>query len=160
MRAILESRYARVAAFIDLYGHTRSWTVEELAMCAILRLTDGDNTAGYVWLHFSPDDPFRLHIHASISPSWHGRAFSHQIASDVCALARLMGAESLVGTYADERQARLWRRFFSRFVPATQDGCDVYYRVDTPNGLLVSLGAAGPAEASAGAGRVSQGPND
>jgi hypothetical protein len=159
MRAFLDPRYDQAAAFIERHGHTRPWTPADLAMCAVLRLHDEGMTAGYVWLHFVPDDPFRLHIHASLDRDWRGRAFTHQIASDVCALARLMGAERLVGRYATEREAAAWRRFFARFVPAEQTGCDVTYSV-VSHGLLSPAPSPIHPQGPAGTGRVSQGPDD
>lgn len=137
IRALLDPRYGEAAEFISTIGHPRLWTADDLASCAVLRLDDDGTLAGYVWLHFTPIDPFALHIHAALSRTYRGRAFTPQIATDVCALARLMGAQHLVGTYASEAQAALWLRFFTRFVPAEQNGREVSYRVDQPHGLLV-----------------------
>lgn len=123
MRTTLEQDMETTQAWITAQPLHRSWSVDELRNCAVLRLEMSDDSfAGYFWMHFDANEPGVLMTHLAVVAALRGHIDYADMIRRACTLGVLMGAHEFRAAYMDESEAHAFHRIWRRYAPVTRHG--------------------------------------
>jgi GNAT superfamily N-acetyltransferase len=86
---------AAVSEFLNANQYPYPWSVENLDRCAILRLTDGPRTVGFIWSHWVI--PGRtIEFHVAVIEEYQGRWLNRRVIARLMRFGRNIGAKSAI----------------------------------------------------------------